>query len=321
MDSTITREFRNNLPSKPYCYNTGTSVIIRNQEHAITKDFIQYNNLNNAKFLFFDCNIAEVQDQFGTTIPEPNLLLINSNKIGDDGVYYALENGVHLNKESREHPKSYLKAVINTLALNLNTNPTEVNFIGKNPLKNDLWHTIESNSNLITLGDLAKFQLLPYLPKIANQIGFNRNQYCYDVLRKEAYKKVFDYKITSTIDDFFSDMLKVCQLINKQQFKSNPLHHSELYDITRNVIEWTWYKYTGKLPKQKWQAHIKATHTSEIQARRGTKGGLASGVSRALANEEKRNEARSMALKGMTQKAISVALGVGQGTVSKWLKN
>ena len=69
-----------------------------------------------------------------------------------------------------------------------------------------------------------------------------------------------------------------------------------------------------------WAQYVADTHTSEIQAKRGSKGGLASGATRASTNEEKRLQARSMRSEGATQATIAQALGVGQGTVSKWLK-
>ncbi len=322
MMTTETQElleiFRENLPQKPYCYDKGMSVVIRNQEHARQKDYIQYNQLNNAKWLYFDCNLAKIQDEFGISIPTPQLILINHRDVGDDGVYYCLENGVHLNNNSREAPKSYLRASINTLSVNLDTNPTEVNFIGKNPIKIDYWHTTVGSRNPITLGEIAVHQLLPEnLPEITNQIGFNRNQYCHDVLRKEAYKKVFDYKISGNIDSFFDDMLKLCQLINRKQFKLNPLHKSEIYDLTRNIVEWCWYKYTGKIHQEKWNEHIKLTHTSEIQALRGIK----SGIARASANEELRVQAIELSIRGQTIRQIAEVLGVGKSTIARWIKN
>lgn len=319
MMTTETQEllkiFRENLPKKPYCHDKGMSVVIRNQEHAQHKDYIQYNQLNNAKWLYFDCNLAKVQDEFGLSIPTPQLILINHKDVGDDGVYYCLENGVHLNNNSREAPKSYLRAVINSLSVSLDTTPTEVNFIGKNPAKPNYWHTTAGRRRLITLGEV---QLLPEnLPEVTDQIGFNRNQYCHDVLRKEAYKKVFDYKITGNIDSFFNDMLKLCQLINKKQFKLNPLHKSEIYDLTRNIVEWCWYKYTGKMPQEKWNEHIKLTHTPEVQKLRQVK----SAEVRYNKSIPSRESAIELALRGHKIRQIADILGVGKSTIARWIKN
>ena len=59
---------------------------------------------------------------------------------------------------------------------------------------------------------------------------------------------------------------------------------------------------------------------SEIQAKRGRMGGLKSGVTRATANEDKREQAKEMRATGMTLQAIADRLEVGKGTISKWLK-
>ena len=49
-------------------------------------------------------------------------------------------------------------------------------------------------------------------------------------------------------------------------------------------------------------------------------GGLKSGVTRATANEDKREQAKEMRATGMTLQAIADRLEVGKGTISKWLK-
>ena len=70
-----------------------------------------------------------------------------------------------------------------------------------------------------------------------------------------------------------------------------------------------------------WREFVAATHTPEQQAKRGKKGGQASGAARRSASEGKREQARQMAASGMSQRAIAAELGVSQQAVSKWLRD
>ncbi|KXR78219.1 hypothetical protein AUQ29_23455 [Escherichia coli] len=57
-----------------------------------------------------------------------------------------------------------------------------------------------------------------------------------------------------------------------------------------------------------------ATHTPEIQAARGRKGGIAKGAG----YEDKRRTALEMLANGYTQKAIAELLGVHRNTIRNW---
>jgi len=142
------------------------------------------------------------------------------------------------------------------------------------------------------------------LPAKGQQVGLGRNCTLFENLRRWAYREVLAYRLTSTYEAFKDGVLVQAMALNS--FPS-PLPQSEIRSTALSVAKWTWKHYIGRVSDEEF---------SRTQARRGKLGGLAKG----RANAENRATARLMASKGMTQKVIAEALGVGQGTVSKWLK-
>lgn len=90
-----------------------------------------------------------------------------------------------------------------------------------------------------------------------------------------------------------------------------PLDGREVWHIAKSVSKWTWRRFDIEASDQRF---------SKLQAHRGHLGGLASGISRATANEDKLVSARLMRAKGMTQQAIAENLGVHVNTIANWLK-
>ena len=76
----------------------------------------------------------------------------------------------------------------------------------------------------------------------------------------------------------------------------------------------------GLLPVEAWQVWVDHTHRSEIQARRGAKGGKASGAARRASREEKVSAARLLRGQGMSIRMIAVQQEVDAPwqTVARW---
>jgi DNA invertase Pin-like site-specific DNA recombinase len=79
--------------------------------------------------------------------------------------------------------------------------------------------------------------------------------------------------------------------------------------VTKSVAKWTWHNFDLDESDKRF---------SKLQSFRGHKGGVASGLSRATANEDKRASARLMRAQGMSLREIGHALGVSHVIVRKW---
>ena len=89
----------------------------------------------------------------------------------------------------------------------------------------------------------------------------------------------------------------------------NPMDGREVWHIAKSVSKWTWRQFDIDASDARFSA---------LQAHRGRKGGVASGLSRAAANEDKRASARLMKQAGYSVRAIAEALSVSVGSVSAW---
>ena len=160
------------------------------------------------------------------------------------------------------------------------------------------------------LGDFLEwFDIPAKLPHQAKLQGFGRNCTLFETAKKWAYRQVLAYRVAGKQEAFIAAVLGHCEQINETF--NPPLPFSEVKATARSIARWTWKHYTARWTNEEF---------SKRQAQRGKEGGKASGVARVSINEEKRTEARLMRSQGQTQTAIAQALGVRQGTVSKWLK-
>jgi hypothetical protein len=149
-------------------------------------------------------------------------------------------------------------------------------------------------------------------------VGVGRNVTLFETARRWAYRQVLAYRLGGTQETFSKAVLEHCEELNNG-FET-PLNFSEVKATAKSISKWTWKKYTGRKSDEDWAQYVADTHTSEIQAKRGHKGGLVGGRGRTSTDQEKRLKARSMRSEGATQATIAQALGVNQGTVSRWLK-
>jgi hypothetical protein len=89
----------------------------------------------------------------------------------------------------------------------------------------------------------------------------------------------------------------------------HPLDAKETWHIAKSVTSWVWKKDPAA-----------AAAFVSRQAFKGKLGGVASGVARLKASEDKRSSARLMAAAGQSTRQISKDLSVDQSTVVRWLK-
>ena len=303
--------FEDNLPHKPYCTDDkNCGLLIRPKAIAINKKIIQPNTISKILWLIFDYDETDALGKIeATNSPYPNLIVINPVN-GKSHIFYSLVTPVITTDNGRWKPLDYLAKIQYALREKIGADIGYSGLVSKNPLHSH-WKVLQLNPKSYELGELAEYLELPLkLPQKAVVEGLGRNCSIFETVRHIAYANVLKFKLTHTFDEFKKFILAECQKIN-DGFPSC-LISKEVEGIAHSISKWTWRKYTKKWTDEQF---------SVIQAKRGQKGGLKSGKVRASKNEEKRLTARSMRSDGATQATIAQTLGVGQGTVSKWLKN
>jgi hypothetical protein len=312
IEEQIKEAFTENLPYKPYCTDTKDFLRILPKALAIGKKYIQFNNPNSVKWLTFDCDYAGALEHIGNNqLPAPTIATVNKQN-GKSHLFYGLETPVCITENGRNKPKQFLKAINYELTEKLNADQGYQQFISKNPLNDVLWDSFIVNPVLWELNDFLEYLTLPKtLPKKANYIGIGRNCTTFDHTRKWAYGQVLSYRLCSNQETFHKAVLAYCEEFNQANFPTNPLHSAEISAIAKSVAKWTWNKYTGRMSDEKF---------SQIQAIRGSKGGLTGGKGRTTQDQENRLKARSMRSEGYSQTHISILMGYNKSTISRWLK-
>jgi hypothetical protein len=212
----------------------------------------------------------------------------------------------------RQAPLRYLCAVEAAFRAKLEADSGYSGLITKNPM-HPLWRLLRGPQRGYELGELAEWVDLPkHAPKRKpEEVGLGRNVILFDWLRQYAYRQIRHYK--GDVRNFlvWQSHLNAKALERNGDFMQ-PLMGNEVWHICKSVAKWTWRRFDLAASDARFSA---------LQAARGRQGGVASGLSRAAASEDKRASARLMRAQGMTQQSIAAALGVTQQAVSKWLYN
>lgn len=299
--------FSQNLPKKPYCTNDLTKgLIIRNAETALNHRYIQHNQPNSKLWLSFDIDRATCPDEItdDLNLPAPTLFIQNPIN-GHAHALYALEIPVHLNEHSSNKAIRFAGAVDVSLSQALGADASYVGLITKNPL-HESWRSY-GIAGLYDLAELADYlDLSQYNDRRRHlpEIGLGRNCTLFDRTRKWAYKAIREH-FDSSFDHWLQEVQTQALCYNTAFDSSLPV--SEVFAVAKSIAKYVYIHFT----KQGF---------SEIQAHRGKKGGIASGIARLEASADKRAQALEMRLNGCKLQQIADVLGVGKGTVSKWLK-
>jgi len=308
LEQTQLELFKDNLPYRPYCTdNKDYGLQIRPKSIAIGKKIIQPNTVAKIMWLVFDYDEKDILGRIeATNSPYPNLIVINPEN-GKSHIFYSLKTPVCRTEKGHTWPLEYLAKIQYALREKIGSDVGYSGLVSKNPLS-PYWKVMELVQRSYDLKDLAEYVELPIdLPQRALTEGLGRNCSIFEVVRKIAYKNVIKFKVEADQDKFKKFVLEQCQVVNNEF--PEPLHFQELNGISKSISKWVWNKYTKRWTDQKF---------SEIQAKRGRKGGINSGTARTIKNEEKRLVARSMRSEGHTLKEISAELEVPLSTVGRW---
>jgi hypothetical protein len=300
------------LPRRPYCADDlSDGLRIRSLAQALTKPYIQINRPYLRVWSIFDVDRPGAAVAWeDAMLPPPAWAAVNRDN-GHAHLVYGLSAPVLVDSpDMRQAPLRYLCAVEAAFRAKLEADSGYSGLITKNPA-HPLWRVLRGPQRGYELGELAEWVDLPkHLPRRKpEQIGLGQNVTLFDWLRQYAYRQIRHYKGDVRNFVLWQSHLNSAALERNGDFQ-HPLDGREVWHICKSVAKWTWRRFDIDASDARFSA---------LQAHRGRQGGVASGLSRAAASEDKRASARLMRASGMTQQAIADALGVPRRTVSYWL--
>lgn len=267
--------FIEKLANRPYCSDDlSYGLTIRDKLVAKEKKYIQANQPYLINWLCFDVDYPCVLETTfeEKVLPSPNFMIVNPENMHSH-LLYGLVSGVSCSDNSYIKPLNYLSAIEYALKEELKADNSYGGLIIKNPCHN-LWDTYEIEQDLWTLPQLEEYLTLPNkLPEKARSLGLGRNCTLFELGRKYAYEQVFAFKTLLDRESFNKEILYFIET-NNHKFPE-PLGWNECKSIAKSIANWTWKNYRKKINDEQWKEYVKATHSSEIQSKRGKKSGQA----------------------------------------------
>jgi hypothetical protein len=292
------------LPHKPYCMDDKPSyMLIRSKAIAIKKPYIQVNPpLATIYFVFDDDQEDSALSWFDADLPQP--LWTTQNPLnGRCHHCYKLQIPISTSEMASIKAIKYAQAVYYAYALKLGADLSYSQLITKNPV-HPQWRTTFWTDRAYTLEYLADFVDLPKrIPKKLEQVGLGRNVTLFEKGRHWAYSAVRDYLHHHSSSAWEQAVLSHLEKINEGFEPLLP--YVEIKATAKSISRWVWQRFSyGEF--------------SEIQAKRGKKGGLKGGAVRTAQYADKRQEAQKLKAEGMNNTQIAKQLGVSRITVSRW---
>ncbi len=280
-------------------------VVIRSKDIAATKPYIQVNPPLMTVYLVFDDDKPEsALSWFDENLPAPYWTAQNPENSRCHHCY-KLEIPVCTSDLASIKAIKYTHAVYYAYALKLGADLGYSQLITKNPL-HPRWRTTYWTDKAYSLDYLADFVELPKkLPKKLEVVGLGRNVTMFEKGRHWAYKAVRDYLHHNSSYEWDCAVRSKLEAMNSEF--DQPLPYSEIKATAKSIAKWVWQRFSyGEF--------------SEIQAKRGVKGGKKGGAVRSAQFEPLRQKAIEMKEQGASIKAISEKLGVHRNSVSVWVK-
>ena len=321
-------------PKKPYCSDDKSAKWIRQLKTAVKQPYIQANPPHLRVWMLFDIDRPDGAYRWY----DVNLLPPTWNSVkrsnGHSHMAYGISAPVLVDSpDMRQKPLRYLCAIEAGFMERLGADRDYSGLMTKNPIHPD-WDTLTYGGPDLLLYDLdylaewvdlSKF--IPKRGKNPEEIGIGRNCALFEDLRHWAYKNIRIYRFEGLPG--WNPWVAACRdwALERNGYFSNPLDQREVWHVCKSVSKWTWRNMT----LEGWRQWVAKTHTSEVQAIRGQrnrpeaqadkgkKGGVASGVARLAAGEDKRASARMMDAKGIPAKQIAAEIGASLASVYRWI--
>lgn len=299
------------LPHRPYCSDDlAAGVRIRPLKTAKNSRYLQINPPTQQHYLIFDVDRQGAAFAWeDCNVAPPNYAAINTEN-GHAHLVYKLAEPVATSENARLEPLRYLAAVERGYRVELGADAGYSGLITRNPYKSRTLCLHKHEYDLFELSDWLKRDLGEYAEQETVIAGLGRNVTLFDTTRVWAYKAIRFYRVPerSRLFDVWRKEVEDYALGINAQFPT-PLAYSEVKATAKSIAKYCWKHDAG--------AQLRF---SQRQAERGAIGGKASGIARAKVNEDKRIQARLLAVKGISTRKIAAELGVNQSTVSRWLK-
>jgi len=302
--------FERRIPHRPYATDQpGPGLHRMSPKEALKQQHIQINPPSVRFWLAFDIDRrdgAGAWDQ--ADLPEPAWTAQNPEN-GHAHSVWGIEAPVLLDKPDRQKPVRYLAAVESAYRASLDADPAYGGLLTKNPTHSH-WRTFWGRFGVYGLDELADYVDLdrhkPHRGVNVDEVGLGRNVALFDSLRLWAYRSWRRYKlIGATSHDFAESCLRAARERNGDF--TCPLPDQEVGHVAKSVSSWVWKRFT-------------LAEFERIQRERGK----ASGQKRRSASQERRERLMpailDMVEQGHSQQVIADTLGIGQKTVSRWLK-
>ena len=259
--------FNDRLPNKPYFSDDlHFGVRIAGKERAILAKYIQFNQPHAMFWLGFDVDrIGAAIDWSDRNAPAPTMTITNPEN-GHAHLLYALKNSIRTAPDGKMKPLKYAAAVENALRKKLDADVGYAGLICKNP-NHGHWKIAVWQPELYTLDWLADSLDLNAAndKEIVADYGLGRNCTLFDKTRKWAYRA-----IRQGWPEFSQWLDAVIQRVEMYNASLPvPLSPAECRAIGRSIAKYTHRNFTPETFAQ----YVADTHTPEIQAARGRKGG------------------------------------------------
>jgi len=308
-DNEIVNTFIKNLPLKPYFTDKlGNRLKIAKKETALKYRYIQFNDIAFYRFLVFDIDRPSAALSWeNANLPAPNLAVVNPENTHAH-LFYYLQDPICRTQNAHLKPLNYLKAIYQAYVLKLQADIVYAGLIAKNPL-NPAWRTWYIHNNLYSLSELSDYVELQKVitKKAINDDFVGRNDSLFNTVRVWAYKSRYGYQNYS---DFYKAVFSYTNSLN--QLFTIPLKYSEVKSISTSIAKYVYKNFTAESRRNL----INRTHSSELQAERGKK----SGIARYKKSEDKRASARLLRMQGKSYREIAKELGIPHSTIINWLK-
>lgn len=269
-------------PRKPFCSDDPKKygVRIRTFEHAKKRRLLQPNLPELVFRMVFDVDRPRQQEPFFSWelagLPPPNWIAQNPEN-GHCHLSYEMGYPVSLSEGSRS--RHYLSAVESTYGTALKADPNYPGNLVKNP-SNKYWMSFSLRDDPYTLDELADWVEIPKKIRSAKVDGdifcLGRNCAVFEIARKQAYEIVCQFWKPGGYDDFRKSVFDIVEITwdrirNHDAWtkKTHPYRLHEIKNTADSIAKWTWKHFSPiKLAEI-----IEKTHSPELQAKRGKKGG------------------------------------------------
>ena len=296
----------NSLPHHPYCMDEKPGyMLIRSKAIAVKKPYLQVNSPTTTIYFVFDGDKNDAAlSWFDENLPAPYWTTQNPEN-GHAHICYKLEIPLHTSEFSSIKAIKYAQAVYYAYALKMGADLSYSQLITKNPL-HPQHRTTYWTKQAYSLDYLADFVDLPKkLPKKLEVVGLGRNVTMFEKGRRWAYTAIRDYMHHHSSSAWEHAVKTHLEAINST-FEP-PLPHSEVKATAKSIAKWVWQRFSyGDF--------------SEIQAKRGAKGGKKGGIVRSAKYAELRIQAKLMHEQGMSIKVISETLEAHRNSISAWIR-